>query len=460
VSRVVERIQPPLACYSNTAVTRRHVRPGRDATLALGGWVILVASGSLLVYHTLIEPGIARLDAAPLHGALDVRLGVAIAVPIAVGALAVRHAIRLAHTLSWRGVLASTWLLALTWAVALSVVRGTERLTAPLRRPGEYLAVLPDVNSLADFLAHFTERLAEYPVHVQGHPPGFVVLAWFLRGIGLPGPGPVALLCLAGGAAAAPLVLITVRAVAGTECARRAAPFVALSPAAIWVATSADAFYAGLGAGAVALVVVAVEHEGRRSDTLALAGGLLFGVTALMSYGLVLLAAVPLVFAARRRRVRPIAMAVLGAIPVLLAFAAAGFFWLDGLAATRARYLAGIASRRPYGVFLVANLSSFAIALGPAIAVAVVRLRDTRLRVVVGAALAAVAIADLSGMSKSEVERIWLPFTPFVLAGGAALVGANAARRPALLGLSVGAGWLAVQATAAIVVESVVRTGW
>ena len=42
--------------------------------------------------------------------------------------------------------------------------------------------------------------------------------------------------------------------------------------------------------------------------------------------------------------------------------------------------------------------------------------RDRRAWLVVGAALVAVALADLSGMSKAEVERIWLPFAPFVLA--------------------------------------------
>ena len=37
------------------------------------------------------------------------------------------------------------------------------------------------------------------------------------------------------------------------------------------------------------------------------------------------------------------------------------------------------------------------------------------------AALAAVAVADLSGLSKGEVERIWLPFVPWVLLATAAL---------------------------------------
>jgi hypothetical protein len=38
-----------------------------------------------------------------------------------------------------------------------------------------------------------------------------------------------------------------------------------------------------------------------------------------------------------------------------------------------------------------------------------------------GAAVAAVVVADLSGLSKGEVERIWLPFAPWVTTAAAAL---------------------------------------
>ena len=83
-----------------------------------------------------------------------------------------------------------------------------------------------------------------------------------------------------------------------------------------------------------------------------------------------------------------------------------------------------------------------------------------------GGGLAAVVLADLSGMSKGEVERIWLPFTPWILLAGAALlvredVAAGAARtvgawarRPAA------AGWLGSQIGVAILIESLIRTPW
>ena len=114
---------------------------------------------------------------------------------------------------------------------------------------------------------------------------------------------------------------------------------------------------------------------------------MLFGVTAFLSYGLVLLAVIPLGIAFHRRRVRPILLAALGASFVFLAFALAGFWWFAGLAATRARYHAGVASRRPYDVFLLVNVACLAIATGPAIAVALARLRDRRLWWLVGGAL-------------------------------------------------------------------------
>jgi hypothetical protein len=54
----------------------------------------------------------------------------------------------------------------------------------------------------------------------------------------------------------------------------------------------------------------------------------------------------------------------------------------------------------------------------------------------------------ISGMSKGEVERIWLPFTVWLLPAGAALSAGRASR------------WLGLQAAIAIVVAATVRTSW
>src|SRR5439155_2566808 len=192
----------------------------------------------------------------------------------------------------------------------------------------------------------------------------------------------------------------------------------AVAPAAVWVASSADALFMGIGAWAVALAVLATGRRGAASVVLAVTGGLLFGASLMLSYGLALLLPLPLALAVARRRAKPVVVwSVAAAGPLALA-AAAGFWWPAGLAASHAQYVAGVASRRPYGYFLLADLAAFAVVVGPATAVAVARLRDRRVWLLVGAAQAALALADLSGLSKGEVERIWLPWAPWVLTAG------------------------------------------
>ena len=244
-----------------------------------------------------------------------------------------------------------------------------------------------------------------------------------------------------------PAVLVAIREVSGEVAGRAAAPFLALAPAAIWIATSADAFYAGVSAWAVTLIVLATGRSDRRGDAYALAGGVLFGATLMLSYGLVALAAVPLVVAVARRRGRPLLMAGLGALVVLGVFDALGFSWVGGFFATRHEYEIFRTRFRPYGYFLFANLAAFAVALGPAIAHAVTRLRDRGVWLLVSGGLIAVAAADLSGLSKGEVERIWLPFLPWVLAGTAALTGRTR-------------GWLTGQIGVALLLAVVLRTAW
>jgi hypothetical protein len=174
------------------------------------------------------------------------------------------------------------------------------------------------------------------------------------------------------------------------------------------------------------------------------------GVCIFLSYGLVLLALVPLAVAASRRRVRPIIVACGGGLIVVLAFLAAGFWWLDGYDVTRREYSQSVAAVRPYEYFVVGNLAAYALIMGPIAFLAITRLRDKALWPLVGGGLAAVALADLSGLSKAEVERIWLPFLPWILLATAALpTGAHRMRS-----------LLAVQATVAIVVGVHVKTLW
>jgi hypothetical protein len=268
---------------------------------------------------------------------------------------------------------------------------------------------------------------------------------WALDRAGLGGAAWAAAVVILAGASAAAAALVAVREVAGEEKARRAAPFLVLAPAAIWIATSADALFMGFGAWGVALLILATGGSGPRSDLQASIGGLILGASLFLTYGAALLVAVVVAVAVARGRLRPIIAGAMGVAIVALAFAVAGFWWFDGLRATAEQYARGAASRRPYARSLSTNIGAFAVTLGPAAAVALARLRDGRVWLLAGGALAAVLIADLSGMSKGEVERIWLLFVPWVLTACAALAGR---------------GWLALQAASGVVVEVVLRSPW
>ncbi|MGL4176982.1 MAG: hypothetical protein ACRCSN_12985, partial [Dermatophilaceae bacterium] len=193
--------------------------------------------------------------------------------------------------------------------------------------------------------------------------------------------------------------------------------------------------------------------------------GVLFGWCLLQSYGLVLLGllALAVLVAARgpaRERVRIGAGVAAVALGVVVAFAMAGFAWWDAYPVLHERYWAGLAQARPGWYWVVGNLAALVLCAGPllpaalaaglprsararhragvharampghpATASALVRgslltrvraampahvstvVRDPVAALVV-AALGTVLVADLSLMSKAEVERIWLPFVP------------------------------------------------
>jgi methylthioxylose transferase len=439
------------ARHDASRATETASRTARTTLVVLAAWTLVIVAAHALVERVQAAGANVRIQAAPLVGTFELRVSGRLLAALMIAALVAFAGPQGVRRLEWRTLLLGSAAAAALWAVSLALVDGAQALTNPLEARTEYLVDVANVASPGAFLSTFVDRIRDYSIHVQGHPPGMLLLFTGLDRIGLGGSGWVATLCIAGGAAAVPAVLLGVREVAGEQVARRAAPFLVLTPAAIWIATSADAFFMGVSAWAVALLVLASGRDGPRSDAYALAGGLLFGASAFLSYGLVLLAVVPAVVAWQRRRFRVLALATVGAALVFLGFLVAGFWWVAGLLATRERYFAGVGGRRPYLDFLVANAASLAIALGPAIAVALVRLRDRRLWLLVGGALAVVGAAMISGMSKGEVERIWLPFAIWLLPAGAVF----AAGRD-----RVATGWLGLQAAAAIAVASVVKTSW
>ena len=106
---------------------------------------------------------------------------------------------------------------------------------------------------------------------------------------------------------------------------------------------------------------------------------------------------------------------------------------------------------RPYRYFILANLATFGLVIGPATIAGVASLRQRAVWLLVGGALFAVAFANFSGMSKGEVERIWLPFAFWTLPAAAAFGG---------FGPRAIRWWLAAQAAVALAVQLTVRTHW
>jgi len=412
----------------------------RPVRLAVAGWAGLIA---LAVTFGLISEPDRRLklgNVPPFIGHARLVPPGRWVLPAAVAGVLVAVLPVVAERWPWRRLLPASSVAAAGWAVVLATTDGWSRLWTPLQDPWEYRSTLPALRrGVGPFLETFTTALPSYSTHTQGHPPGPVLVLDGLSHLGLPGAGWEAVLVIAAGSSATAAVAIVVRRLADEATARRALPFLVLAPTALWVATSMDAFFLGVTAWGVTLLVLA-----DRSRVVALAAGLLLGVSLYLSYALVALA--PLALVAARDRARSLPVAAAGGGVVVAAFSAAGFSWPSGLTATHAAWAAGVGPIRPYGYFLLADLALLGVLVGPAGAAGLARLGDRRLWPVVGAVLLAVAVSDLGGFERGEVERIWLPFAPWLLISAAAL---PTPRR-----------WLAAQAAVALAVQLVVLSLW
>lgn len=419
------------------------------AWVAPAAWAAIILAGHVIGGALFDRDPLIRVGAPPVVGSYDLRIGLALLPALALAAAALVWAPALARRLRWGALLAAAWAGAGAWAVALAFSDGLAAIAAPLRTRYEYLAAVPAVVQPGRFLDGFITALPGYPTHVKGHPPGMVTLLWQLDQVGLGGAEVAAALVIAVGAVVAPAAMIAMRATASEAAARRAAPYLVFAPAAVWVATSADALFAGVVATAIAcFALAAARPQDRRlaAASLGLLAGLVLGAALMLSYGVAPLGAIVLVLAVARRAWLALTAAAVGVLLVLGAFAGLGFVWLEGLRATEELYAGGVAARRPHAAFIVINLAAFGLAIGPAAAAGLSRLRERGVWLLAGPMLAAIAIVSLSGLSKGEVERIWLPFVPWILVATAAL-------RP-------GRGWLAAQLALALALQAGVRSPW
>lgn len=398
-----------------------------------------------------------RISAAPFVGTWErlVTDSDALRLAVVIGVVAVGVAPLLARRLPWRSVVAVFGLLAVVWLLALNAVDGPDALREPLTTKYEYLAGIGDVDAAGgapSYLRSFTDDISDYPTHVRGHPPGLVVGLWVAGELGLDTLALSLALVLAGWGGAVGAALVACRDVAGEDAARRVAPVVALAPAAVWAGTSADAFFAGVTGVAVAGLVLATGRSGRRADALAAVGGLLVGVSLLLSYGTVPVLAVPVAAAALRRRVRPLLLGGAAATAVLVSAGVAGFWWPAGIAATREEYRAGLSAVRPFRYFVIGNLAAVAVAVGPALGGGIAHLaRRIGPGVLAVGALVGLIGADLSGFAKGETERIWLVFVPWLALTAAFLPG----RRD-----QVGRVWVGAQVALGLGLQVALRTPW
>lgn len=426
---------------------------------AAGAAALLVVTAVLVGRAIEHRDGSLRVAWPPLLASWDPHVGPGTPAALVVAVAVVAYGPSLAARLPWRPLLLAVWGAGMAWTWSLALVDGWYRGVAEqLTTRNEYLRVVPRFDDIPGALRDFTHRILidapdNWPAHVAGHPPGATLTFVLLDRIGLGGGGWAGAWCITVGTTAAVAVLVAVRTLTDERLARRAAPFLVLAPGAVWVGTSADGYFAAVAAWAVALLALAVK--GHRPGWTGFASGLLFGLTVYLSYGLTLMAVIAgavLLLGSRR----PLPFVLAGFVVVPVAFTVAGFDWWEAYRLLVTRYYQGAGGVRPYGYWVWANLAGTVFIVGPATVaglrrtgVTLARRRprpDVRLGLLVGAALLALLVADLSGMSKAETERIWLPFALWLLPACAFLTGARA--------------WLAAQAVLALLVNHLLLTGW
>ncbi|WP_253258183.1 hypothetical protein [Pseudonocardia sp. N23] len=438
-------------------------RTGLRTDLLVVGGVVALAVASVVVGRRLLAEGVdIFLVWPPLLAEWLPHVGPGTPAAVVVAVATVTRGPDLAARMRWAPLLWAGWAAAFAWTVSLALVDGWQRgVVERLTSGEEYLHDVPrvaELGGIGPMLRVFSDHILTTAVdpaqtwfwttHVGGHPPGAFLLFTVLDRVGLGSGGAAGVVVMAIGSSVAVAVAVTLRALGHEDLARRVLPFSVLFPGAVWVGVSADGLFAGWLAWGVALLAVAAARRDARSTAVAVGAGVVLGYALYLSYGLVLGGLFPLAVLVATRRWRLLVPALVGVAAVVAAFTAAGFWWLTGYADVKVIYAASIASTRPYGYFVWANLAALAFALGPA-TVAGLRRTPSLPRAaawLVAAAVTAIVLADLSGMSKAEVERIWLPFAVW------AVVACGALPHPRR--------WLVAQAVLALAVNHLLLTVW
>ncbi len=434
----------------------------RADLIVVAACVLFVLVVAVQGWHLLRKGDDLFLFFPPLLAWWAPHVGVGTVPAIAVGVLVVGYGPQLVARLGWRPLLCTAYVTSVAWTLFLALSEGfSAGIAGKLTSTDEYLHDIPRVSGvgvgtvLREFAARIVDgRADQWTTHVGAHPPGAFLVFLVLDRIGLGGGGVAGVFCVLVGASACVAVAVTLRALGAEHIARSALPFGVLIPGAVWIGVSADGMFAGVLAWGVALLAIGASSRGLLADLCSLGAGLLLGYTLYLSYGLALAGLLPVAVVALTRRLRPTLLAVLGVAIVVVAFAASGFWWLTGFRLTSILYAQSIAKHRPYAYFLFADLAAFAFTIGPAVLAGLrrfaadIRKPPVAMALLVGAAAVAVLAADLSGMSKAEVERIWLPFAVWLVLP-CALLNPRHTRW-----------WLAGQAAFALLVEHLLMSPW
>ncbi len=447
-----------------------------DVAFVIGVGILVLAS-AFIGYHLERAGEPINAGAPPLQGTWDLHLGVGTVLAPLIAVVVVTYGVSWVRRARWAALWPMTWVLTASWGLAVAWINPwSAGITEPLISRYDYLAAVPRVDDLGVFFQTFTRSVpidsaTTWPTHVAGHPPVALLPFVLLERVGLGGPGPAAALIVVLGASVSVALLVATRALVDLDAARRLAPFGMLAPGVIWSVVSADALFAAIVGWAVALIALACTTTGRRAGIAAICGGLAMGLSVYMSYGMVLALGIGAAVLVSRGRWRTLLLVVLGFFVVVLVVTVSGFSWLDGYAVVVDRYHDGLGGIRPYSYWVWANLAAFSLAIGPAAIVGVRRagaavVASTRVSpgwtsaratlrspvgstaLVTAAALACVVVATLGGLSKGEVERIWLPFSTWVLFAVIAIP-LNRTRL-----------WLSAQAIVVVVLAHIALTPW
>ena len=397
-------------------MNRLHASP-RTAVLSAAAGLALVAAAMLLTYTDI------DLELPPLHATWDPGFGRDGAIATAIGLALWLVVPPVAARLAWRPMLLVSYAALWLWTMALACTVGRYGLASVFERRQEYVYDAQTIGSIHTMLETFISRIPadatdNWYVHVAGHPPGALLYFVGIDRLGITDPFWIGVVCVTISSTAVVAALVTLRTLGSEKLARSAMPWIVLAPSAVWMGVNGDAVFTAVAAWGLALLAIAAVH---RRVLPAIGSGLLLGCCVYLSYGLVLLGILALAVLIIARAWRPLPWALGGAAVVAALFTAGGFSWWKAYPVLRERYYAGIASERPFSYWAWADIAAWTFTVGLVVwaafpyAARAFRQRNV-LAQLAAAALLTIVVATASGMSKAEVERIFLPFTLWIVA--------------------------------------------